>query len=125
MQAATRIPTTEPGPEWGNITFYIIGAALVVSTLYIRRSHFWFPHSIGLIMLMNPQMSQMWFSYFIGWIFKRAVVKYGGKTTFDKTRLFFIGLIMGELIAIFIWQILRITFDIQVGWNISLSRWTP
>ena len=82
----------------GVTTFWwIFGACWVALSLYLRTWLFWFPHPIGFIMLINPLMGQLWFSFFIGWICKKFVVRYGGKATFEKIRDFFMGLIMGEL----------------------------
>ena len=72
-------------------------------------------------MLINPLMSALWFSFFIGWLCKKMVVRYGAKKTFDKTRAVFIGLIMGELMAVFIWPLLGIAFDFSTV-GIDLNR---
>ena len=76
----------------------------------LRRALFWFPHPIGYIMLVNPLMARLWFSFFFGWICKKLVVKYGGKATFDSVRLVFIGHIVGELVAIFVWNVSALVF---------------
>ena len=34
-----------------------------------------------------------------------VVVKYGGKATFDRVRLIFMGLIFGELLGVAIWML--------------------
>lgn len=81
------------------------GGLWVIISVLARRSIFWFPHPVGYVMLINPMIHTLWFSFFIGWICKKLVVKYGGKSTFDKTRNVFIGLILGEIIAIFGWGI--------------------
>lgn len=84
----------------------IIGAVWLCITLWLRQSLFWFPHPIGYILLFNPLLAAIWFSFFIGWVIKSIAVKYGGKSSFDMLRPIFIGLIFGELIAILIWMII-------------------
>lgn len=103
-----------------NGTWVIIGAVWLLFTLWIRQSLFWFPHPIGFIMLFNPLLAVLWFSFLIGWVFKSVAIKYGGKSTFDMLRPIFIGLIFGELIAIFLWMVLGVHFEFSSG--ISLNR---
>ena len=105
-------------------TWFVLGGGWVALTMFLRRSVFWFPHPVGFIMLINPLMDQLWFSFLIGWVFKRLVVQYGGKATFDKVRLAFIGLIMGELIAIFMWVSISLIYNYKFA-NIPLHRYTP
>jgi hypothetical protein len=107
----------------GMVVWYVIGAAWVGASFIIRTTVFGFPHPVGYIMLINPLMSSLWFSFFIGWVFKKLVVKYGGKMTFDRVRDIFIGLILGELLAIFFWLVLGLFTKIQAT-NITLNRYS-
>ncbi len=116
---AQRIATTAPEVEAGNAFSYLFGAAWVLLSMFLRRSLFWFPHPIGYVMLVNPQMSAMWLSFFIGWVVKRLVVRYGGKQTYEKTRPIFIGLILGEALAILAWTLLGLWLGFKPG--ISLN----
>ncbi|MCE9592247.1 MAG: hypothetical protein K8S99_17210 [Planctomycetes bacterium] len=116
--ATTAVPKFDPTTT----AWYGVGAAWVALSLWLRTAFFWFPHPVGYIMLINPLMSQLWFSFFIGWIAKKIVVKFGGKQTFDRVRDIFIGLIMGELLSIFFWGAVSLIFNIKTG-NITLNRY--
>ena len=103
-----------------NWLFYLFGAGWVVLSILVRRRFFWWLHPIGFVMLANPLMASLWFSFFIGWLCKRLAVKYGGRHMFARTRPFFVGLIMGELAACFLWALLaqwlgldRVAIDIN------------
>lgn len=120
FDTAVRATDTPPEMQPTTMGWYGIGAGWVGLSMFLRQTLFWFPHPIGFIMLINPLMAVLWFSFFIGWIFKRIVVRYGGKATFDKTKVIFIGLIMGELLAIVIWALLSIAFDFRV--SLTLNR---
>ncbi len=122
MDKAQGVINTPPDIMPTMLGWYGVGAAWVAFSFYIRTSVFWFPHPVGYIMLINPLMSQLWFSFFIGWIFKKLVVKYGGKMTFDKVRDIFIGLILGECMAIFFWLLLSLFTKIRAS-NISHNRY--
>ena len=78
------------------------GAMMMAALLFCRQYIFWLPHPIGMIMLVNPIMITYWFSIFIGWLAKSLVTKYGNKDTYSHMRNVFIGLIVGELLIIFL-----------------------
>ncbi len=122
MAKAQGVINTPPDVMPTMLGWYGIGAAWVAFSFFIRTTVFWFPHPVGYIMLINPLMSQLWFSFFIGWVFKKLVVKYGGKMTFDKVRDMFIGLILGECMAIFFWLLLSLFTKIRAS-NISHNRY--
>ncbi len=122
MDAAQRATTTASEFDASTTGWHLVGGVWVTLTMIIRRTLFWFPHPIGYIMLVNPLMSSLWFSFFIGWIVKKFVVRYGGKNTFDKVRILFIGLILGELIAVALWTLLT-ALDVISNPGITLNRY--
>ena len=124
MPKAAQIAKAEPQFQPEDTAWYAVGSGWVGLTLVLRRSLFWFPHPIGYIMLVNPLISKMWFSFFLGWIAKALVVKYGGKVTFERVRLIFIGLIMGELMAVLLWPIMSLLTGTDFG-RITLNRYGP
>ena len=109
----------------GQGAWYATGAGWVAVTMFLRRSIFWFPHPVGCIMMNNNLISSLWFSFFLGWLAKKLVVRYGGKFTFDRVRLLFIGLIMGELIAVFLWSMISLRTGIKLENVVTLNRYGP
>jgi hypothetical protein len=45
----------------------------------------------------------MWFSVFVAWLIKAAILKYGGSQLYIFLRPFFLGLILGELVVAGFW----------------------
>ena len=121
IDTAQRAASEEPEFQATTAAFYGIGGAWVILSMFLRRTLFWFPHPIGYMMMVNPLTRSIWFSFFIGWVCKKFVVKYGGKATFDKAKVIFIGMIMGELMAILVWSILGMIF--QFGSTLTLNRY--
>ncbi len=91
----SEMPVDENAGKW----WLLVGMLLMAFILLSRRKLFWMVHPIGLIMLMNPLTRGYWGSILIGWACKSLVSKYGSKETYWRIRNFFIGLIMGELLA--------------------------
>ena len=96
-----------------NGIFYLIGAGWVVLSIVMRRRFFWWLHPIGFMMMANPLIPPVGFSFFIGWCCKKLAVRYGGRHTFSKLRPAFIGLIFGELMACFVWSVIAATFELN------------
>jgi len=107
-----------------NWIFYLIGAAWVILSLVMRRRFFWWLHPIGLVMVANPLMTQLWFGFFIGWLCKKLTVKYGGRHTFALLRPGFIGLIFGQLFAAFFWAVLAAMLELPKV-NIHINNYNP
>ncbi len=87
-----------PVDQAGGLYWMLAGIALMTALLVLRRRRSWLPHPIGLVMWVNRVMWALWFSIFLGWIFKTFVSRYGDRNTYLRFREFFIGLIVGELI---------------------------
>lgn len=84
-----------------NVKFgwWLTGAILMGLLLFSRQKFFGVPHPIGLVMLMNPVMFGFWGSVMLGWLFKSLASKYCNKKQYLSIRCFFIGLIVGHLVA--------------------------
>jgi len=106
-----------------NWIFYLIGAGWVALSIFMRRRFFWWLHPIGLVMLANPLMRALWFSFFLGWLCKKITVKYGGRHMFARMRPLFIGLILGEVLAVFLWMLL--SQWLGIGGVLTLNRSVP
>lgn len=103
LDAGADLAATHPAFDaWGSAWFGA-GALWCGLSMYVRQWLFGFPHPIGYAMLANPLTAHIWFACFIGWLCKSLVVRYGGKATFDRVRLGFVGLALGEILAIAFW----------------------
>lgn len=96
------------------------GGVAMGALLYFRQAFFWLPHPIGLIMLVNPIMRVYWFSIFLGWLAKTLATKYGNRESYEKVKLIFIGLIVGELCIVVLAMVVAYTMGIQIP--IDLNR---
>ena len=101
------------GAAQHNWVFYLIGAGWVLLSIGMRRRFFWWLHPIGFMMMANPLIPPVWFSFFIGWCCKKLAVRYGGRHMFARLRPAFIGLIFGELMTCFVWSVVAATFELN------------
>jgi hypothetical protein len=79
---------------------YGVGGA-IVALLGLGRMFFtaWPFHPIGYLTSMTYATWNIWFSFFLGWLFKALVMRYGGTATFRALKPAAIGLIAGEALA--------------------------
>ena len=98
--------------NWTRIGWMGVGGAVMFFFLFMRTRVFWWPHPIGYVLWMGFQgIYAMWFSYFLGWLAKFLLVRFGGQKQFLRWRRFFVGLIVGEALAIVFWIIVAWIMD--------------
>jgi len=71
----------------------------------MRFRFLWWPfHPIGYVMTnLRWILYWIWFSFFIGWLFKAVVMRYGGVSGYRRFMPFFVGLIIGEMVGNGFW----------------------
>lgn len=76
-------------------------------TMMLARSRFaWFPlHPIGLLIAQSYPIGTIWFSIFIGWMFKVLVMRFGGTDSYRKITPLFLGLALGDMAMMLFWLV--------------------
>ncbi len=99
----------ETGVEAGEWVKIFSGAGAVVMLILVICYHrfYWWPiHPIGYLTAYSSAMRILWFSFFVGWLCNTICMRYGGVVLFKKLRLFFVGLIIGDLFMGGTWAII-------------------
>jgi hypothetical protein len=74
----------------------IIGGAL----MFLRRAYVWWPfHPLGYAIANTDYLTYFWGGFFIAWLIKFAVFRYGGPRVSQKLVPFFMGMIAGSVIV--------------------------
>jgi hypothetical protein len=95
-------PETEMTTSWEQAGLGAVMATGLMAGRVIWAG--WPLHPIGLVLMSSGPMKIMWFSIFIGWGAKRLLLRYGGAGAFRRARPFFVGLIVGEMLAAGVWM---------------------
>ena len=115
MGKAMRNPS---GPDVDSWLFAAIGAGVMAVLTTLHHRFPWWPlHPMGLPLSTIMMTDYMWFSILLAWAVKRLVLAYGGPRLYRKTRLFFLGLILGQFLACGIWIVIDF-FTGRVGNNL-------
>lgn len=98
-QLATSLST--PGKPDLQGTLALASGFLITTALMLLRARFtwWTFHPVGYAMANTPTMNQVWLPFFIAWLLKTLVLRYGGIRLYRQSLPFFYGLIMGDFIA--------------------------
>ena len=102
--------------DWTNALHIFAGFAGVLGLLILRAQFNIGIHPIGFLSASVYAMNMMWFSIFIGWVFKSLISRYGGMKGYLGFMPLFLGLILGDVVNAVIWICLG--YVTQVGYQI-------
>ena len=92
------------GWAWG---FAGAGSIVMMMVLLMRRRYAWWPiHPIGLVILGTQMMANLWFCFFLAWMIKAILIKYGGPRLYTKAVPFFLGMILGQFTIAGLWVLI-------------------
>jgi hypothetical protein len=98
----------EPGPDiWGLIAI-VFGGLMAIAFGVLHTRLWWWPlHPIGYLVAFAHAQS-LWIPFFIGWMCKSLVVRYGGLRLYRRTIPLAVGLIVGDLLNKMLWAIVML-----------------
>ena len=100
--------TTAPLTNW---LWLVIGGTLTWGMMLARSRFAWFPfHPIGYLLSLTFAAQMFWFSFFLGWLCKTLITRFGGNDTYRKVMPGFLGLALGDVAMMLFW----LAVD---GWN--------
>jgi len=103
------------GPDTDFIQQMSFGLLFTSALSLLRLRFIWWPfHPVGYAVSGSWTMSWMWFSVFISWLIKGAILKFSGLKTYRNAVPFFLGLILGQYIVGSLWTIIGIVFQIPI-----------
>ena len=106
------------GPDVDSWIFASFGAAFMVVLTALHHRFPWWPlHPMGFPLASGMLTDYQWFSIFLAWVVKRIVLAYGGPALYRKTRLFFLGLILGQFCGCGLWILIDLITG-RVGNNL-------
>jgi len=93
--------------SYWNLAWVGVGVFLTYGMMLARSRFAWFPlHPIGLLISQSYPISAIWFSIFIGWMFKVLIMRFGGTDSYRKTTPLFLGLALGDVAMMLFWLVI-------------------
>ena len=92
------------GPHAAGWIWTGVGAAVMVGLMIARHTFAWWPfHPIGFAVSSSWMLNATWMSILAAWLIKLVVLNYGGPALYERTKPFFIGIILGQFVAAGFW----------------------
>jgi hypothetical protein len=92
--------------SWLNWVWLTAGGVGTYALMLARSRFLWFPlHPMGFLVSLTYPMAGLWFSIFLGWLFKVSITRFGGSDTYRKTTPIFLGLALGDVAMMLFWLI--------------------
>ena len=89
--------TNPQDTNWQRLAFVFSGGMVMLFLLVTRYCFIWWPlHPIGFITPGQFPMNNIWFSIFLGWLFKSLIVRHGGLRGYRRALPIFLGAVLGE-----------------------------
>jgi len=99
--------TNPQDTNWPGVGFILTGGITMLFLLIMRCRFLWWPlHPIGFITPGQFPMNNIWFSIFLGWLFKYLVINHGGLKGYRQARPVFLGIVLGEASIAGIWAVI-------------------
>lgn len=91
----------------------LFGAGLIVLLASLRARFYWWPLSpVGYILCCSWGIGWAWFSIFLGWSVKAAVMTFGGAGAYRRILPFFLGLVLGHAVIATFWTLVSLVTGI-------------
>jgi hypothetical protein len=117
LRGTINLINQQPGVNLTNWPWMALGASMVWGMMLARSRWLWFPlHPLGYLVSSAYGIKRLWLSFFLGWLVKLAIVKFGGTDGYVKARPFMIGLILGNVTAMVGWMLIGFYLGSQVAY---------
>jgi hypothetical protein len=115
FNGAASILKQQPGVQTINWLWISVGVAVTLALIVTRSRFAWFPlHPLGYIVASSYPITELWFSFFLGWLIKTALNRYAGHSGVQQVQPLMIGLILGNACAMILWMLIGFWQGIQI-----------
>lgn len=101
--------------EWTQQVWVVVGAVMVLWLRILRGAFLWWPfHPAGYALAVSFAMDYFWFAFFVSWLIKLVIVRFGGMKLHNTAIPFFLGLTLGDYVCASLWAIYGPVNGLQV-----------
>ncbi|MBC8143015.1 MAG: hypothetical protein H7Y38_16445 [Armatimonadetes bacterium] len=106
------LQSPQPPNVFGQLAI-VGGFAFSVLLMVLRIRVPWWPlHPIGFAISSSWSMNLVWMPLLFAWIIKLFILRYGGVRLYRDALPFFLGLILGQMVAGSLWHLLGLYLDV-------------
>ena len=102
-------------PNKANISFMGVGFVVASMLTFLRTRFLWFPfHPLGYAMAGDWGMYNLWSCFFMSFILKWFILRFGGLKLYRRTAPLFLGVALGDLTIGSIWSIIGVLMNTTI-----------
>jgi hypothetical protein len=102
-------------PDGTRAAWMGLGAGLTLLLTAARQRFLWWPfHPLGYVMSATATSHAFWSHYFMAWLVKVIVLRYGGMRLYRRVLPFVFGLILGDVVTQSLWSLAGSLLDVPV-----------
>jgi hypothetical protein len=106
------------GTAYGGL---LVGVIVTVALVVLRARFAWFPlNPLGYALAPTWTMIVFWFPFFLAWLLKSIIARYGGMRLYRRVAPFMLGMILGEFTMAVFWALMKTP---AIGWNAPEFPW--
>ncbi|MDQ3813398.1 MAG: hypothetical protein M3347_05550, partial [Armatimonadota bacterium] len=99
---------------------FALGIIATTWMVWMRANFLWFPlHPLGYALAPTWSMVVFWFPFFVAWVIKSLVLRFGGVDTYRRLSPFMLGMILGEFTLAIFWAMM----NMWRGWSTPGFPW--
>ena len=107
--------TTPRAPNFAAIQHMGFGFLFACVLTFLKRQFLWWPfYSVGYAVGNGWAIGWMWFSIFLGWLFKKLLFTGSGVRAYRQALPLFLGLIFGQFLAGSLWSLLGVLLNMNM-----------
>ena len=119
--ALAQIRRAQPPPDATAYGGLAVGVVVTIALVSLRATLAWFPfHPLGYALAPTWTMIVFWFPFFLAWILKSLVLRWGGMRLFRSLAPFMLALILGEFTTAVFWALM---ITPNIGWSAPSFPW--
>lgn len=112
LQSWIIAPRAPDIPAIQHITFGFLFTCVLT---FLKRQFLWWPlYPVGYAVGNGWAIGWMWFSIFLGWLFKQVLFTTGGVRAYRKALPLFLGFVFGQFLAGSLWSLLGIVLNMSM-----------
>jgi hypothetical protein len=102
-------------PDGTRAAWMGLGAGITLLLTAARQRLLWWPfHPLGYVMSATATSHAFWSHYFVAWLVKVVVLRYGGMRLYRRVLPFVFGLILGDVVTQSLWSLAGSLLDVPV-----------
>lgn len=101
--------------NWARFVAVLFGAGFTFALSWCRMQFTAFPfHPVGYVLCNTYTISYFAVPFFIAWLVKVLIQRWGGVRTYRQSLAFFVGLILGDIVTQAVWVLIAQAFNVSV-----------